>query len=172
MSLGFYLATHQPLRLANTKNADTLDLNSLTDLEKNAPQLLEDLTKNLGIDQNNIDPSEKLFVILPEKFDEQPFEIIAETEPETIARYTKTPFLYYIDIYNWDNFYPSLSEYLLTLNQSFELWLIWENKFEPEDVSITKLNNLTEKNIADIFGDNEYLHPIVGIYHYEMTPSE
>ncbi|MBO0453907.1 hypothetical protein [Candidatus Enterococcus murrayae] len=92
------------------------------------------------------------------------FTVTRDQDEGVIHKYTTKPFVYYIDIYSWKNFYEYFSDYLKSLNSPFELWKIWEDSYEYEDLITTKIESLDTQTLEKIFGLNEYLDPIVGIY--------
>ena len=61
-------------------------------------------------------------------------------------------------------FYPHLSDYLKNLNSSFELWKIWEDEVDLQSVETRQITKLDVKTLSKIFGSNDFLNPIVGIY--------
>ena len=163
MSVGFYIATSEKVR--ETEATSSLELLSLNDLKKlvNYPSIQAQLETNLGIDLGGVDHNEKLFVF-PNKLGEL-FSVTIEKETSTIHKYTNKPYLYYVDIYEWEGFYDAFSHYLKSVSQPFELWKIWEDRFEPNAVKVLPLTSLTPAYLEKTFGINEYLTPIMGIFH-------
>lgn len=162
MSVGIYITSYQKLK--QTPVSSNLELFSLSELRQlnNFEEIVSDLENNLGINVKKVDPNEKMFVF-PNDMDET-FSVKRDKEEGTINRYTNSPFIYYVDVYEWENFYGPFSEYLQSLNVSFELWKIWEDKVELNDLKTIKLVSLDSQSLEKIFGLNDYLDPIVGIY--------
>lgn len=60
--------------------------------------------------------------------------------------------------------FTPFSEYLQSINGSFELWEIEEDKVELKDLRTIKLVSLDSQSLERILDLNDYLNPIVGIY--------
>lgn len=162
MSVGMYISSYHKLK--GTPKSKPQDLYSLNELKKleNYSKIISDLETNLDIDTEKINPNEKMFVF-PNDLDEI-FSVTREKDEGTINQYTEKPFIYYVDIYNWEEFYEPFSEFLQSLNAPFELWKIWEGKVEVSDLRTVELSDLNSYCLEKIYGLNEYLDPIVGIH--------
>ena len=162
MTVGIYLASYHKLAIKPKTNASaSLSFNELCRLQDDAA-ILQDMETNLGIKVNEIDPNEKMFVLLQD--DEETFSIQRDREKGTIDRYTDKPFIYYITIYDWDRVYTPLTEYLQTLDVPFELWRIWEGKAELGDLERITVKKVNKQTVKKVIGANEYLNPIVGCF--------
>ncbi|MGG5372301.1 hypothetical protein [Enterococcus sp. AZ196] len=162
MSIGMYLVSNHKLKISShIVSSEFMSLNDLR-RQENFASILTDLKKNFAIDPKNVDPEEKIF-LLPDD-SEEIFTVTKDQDEGVIHKYTTKPFVYYIDIYSWKNFYEYFSDYLKSLNSPFELWKIWEDSYEYEDLITTKIESLDTQTLEKIFGLNEYLDPIVGIY--------
>ncbi|MDU5511794.1 hypothetical protein [Enterococcus gilvus] len=162
MTVGIYLASYHKLAITLKTNASaSLSFNELCRLQDDAA-ILQDMETNLGIKVNEIDPNEKMFMLLQD--DEETFSIQRDREKGTIDRYTDKPFIYYITIYDWDRVYTPLSEYLQTLDVPFELWRIWEGKAELGDLERITVKKVYKQTVKKVIGANEYLNPIVGCF--------
>lgn len=162
MSIGMYIASFYDLKIENSSSSS--ELFSINDLKKfeNYADLISNLKVNMGIDIKEIDPTEKIFVF-PEESEEN-FSVKRDKDDGTINKYTTKPFIYYVDIFSWKNFYEKFSELLKNINAPFELWLIWEDKYEANDLKTFELHSIDPLTLERVFGLNEYLDPIVGIY--------
>lgn len=162
MTVGIYLASYHKLAITSKTNASaSLSYNELCRLQDDAA-ILQDMETNLGIKVNEIDPNEKMFMLLQD--DEETFSIQRDREKGTIDRYTDKPFIYYITIYDWDRVYTPLTEYLQTLDVPFELWRIWEGKAELGDLERITVKKVNKQTVKKVIGANEYLNPIVGCF--------
>ncbi|AXG37327.1 hypothetical protein EGCR1_00835 [Enterococcus gilvus] len=162
MTVGIYLASYHKLAITSKTNASaSLSYNELCRLQDDAA-ILQDMETNLGIKVNEIDPNEKMFMLLQD--DEETFSIQRDREKGTIDRYTDKPFIYYIAIYDWDHVYAPLTEYLQTLDVPFELWRIWEGKAEQDDLERITMKEVNKRTVKKVIGANEYLNPIVGCF--------
>lgn len=132
MSLGMYLASDH--KLTTPPRPEPLDLLSLNDLKKmeNHASVISELKKNLGIDPKAVDPNEKMFVLLDD--DEEVFTVTRDRDEGTIHQYTEKPYIYCVDNYDRQKFFGPFSDYLQSLERPFELWTIWEGKFELDDL--------------------------------------
>ncbi|MFR3687144.1 MAG: hypothetical protein ACLTXM_19150, partial [Enterococcus sp.] len=136
-------------------------LNELKELENHSAMLV-DLEKNLGIDVKAIDSDEKIFVLLDES--DAGFSVIRDRENGTITSYTDRPFIYYVDVYDWEKFYQPFSQYLQSLETPFELWKIWEGKLEVHELKRVQIGELSVSRLEELYEMDTYLHPIVGTY--------
>lgn len=162
MSVGIYIASYQKLtQTPVSSDSELFSLNELCRLD-NFEEIVSDLENNLGINVKNVDPDEKMSVLLNDL--DETFSVKRENEESTINRYTNRPFIYYVDVYDWGNFYGPFSEYLQSINGSFELWEIEEDKVELKDLRTIKLVSLDSQSLERILDLNDYLNPIVGIY--------
>lgn len=162
MSIGMYLASDH--RLATTPQSASSELLSINDLKKyeNYAMLISNLKTNLGIDPQASDPNEKLFVLLDEE--EEVFSVTRDRDEGTINQYTDKPFIYYVDIYNWEQFYHSFANYLQSLEAPFELWKVWEGTVDLQALETVQLDKLNEQALEKLFGNNEYMNPVVGVH--------
>lgn len=164
MSIGIYIASFYDLKIRETADQGS-EYYSINDLKMfdNYSDIIADLKANLSLDFKKIDESEKIFLFPDET--EESFSVKRERDSRgVIWQYTDRPFIYYIDIYSWDNLYKELSELLQPINFPFELWLIWEDSYEADDLKKVKLDSLDPLTLEKSFGINEYLDPIVGFY--------
>lgn len=162
MSIGMYLASDH--RLTTTPQSASSELLSINDLKKyeNYATLISNLKTNLGIDPQASDPNEKLFVLLDDE--EEVFSVMRDRDEGTINQYTDKPFIYYVDIYNWEQFYHSFANYLQSLQVPFELWKNWEGTVDLQALETVQLDELNEQALEKLFGNNEYMNPVVGVY--------
>ncbi|MDT2600814.1 hypothetical protein P7D85_13585 [Enterococcus hulanensis] len=162
MSIGMYLASDH--KLTTTPQSASSELLSINDLKKyeNYATLISNLKTNLGIDPQASDPNEKLFVLLDDE--EEVFSVMRDRDEGTINQYTDKPFIYYVDIYNWEQFYQSFANYLQSLQAPFELWEIWEGTVDLQALETVQLDELNEQALEKLFGNNEYSNPVVGVY--------
>ncbi|PAB00476.1 hypothetical protein [Enterococcus canintestini] len=163
MSIGFYFATDSKINLE--ENTECSGMISINDIMKfaNADNLISDFVKNMEIDLSNIDKDDKIFTIIEDEKKAQPFNVIKDSGDGIISKYTAKKNIYYLDLYSWNFFYDRLSEFLIRSSDSFELWMIWEDKYEIEDLVTVKLKYLDSNYLEKVYGKNEYLNPIVGI---------
>ena len=61
-----------------------------------------------------------------------------------------------------NSFYFDFSEYLKDYDFSFEIWKIWEDLYEPENVKVLDFVSISQENLKMIVEDNSYTFPIVG----------
>ncbi|MEG0078536.1 MULTISPECIES: hypothetical protein [Enterococcus] len=164
MSIGFYLATNSRINLEeNTEYSEMISINEIVKFA-NSDNLISDFEKNIGIDLSDIDKDDKIFTIIEDEKQVQPFNVIKDSGDGVISKYTAKKNIYYIDLYNWNSFYDRLSEFLISVSIPFELWMIWEDKYEIEALVTINLENLDSNYLEKVYGKNEYLNPIVGIY--------
>ncbi|MGX7196219.1 hypothetical protein [Enterococcus olivae] len=162
MSVGMYLASDRKLNVEKKNNTDTFY--SLDELKKfdNSRSIISDIKSNLELNIYELDPKEKIFTFLNDN--DKHFQVEENIDIGAINSYSQKPYIYYIDVFDWNLFYPYLSEYLKNLNSSFELWKIWEDEIDLESVEIRQISKLDTKTLSKIFGRNDFLNPIVGIY--------
>lgn len=162
MSLGMYLASNHKLTTPpQPESADLLSLNDLKKLE-NYTTIVSELKTNLGIDPKAVDPNEKMFVFLDD--DEEAFSVTRDRDEGTIHQYTDKPYIYSVAIYDFQQFFEPFSDYLQCLQPPFELWKIGEGRFEPDDLETVRIDTLDKPNLEKLFGIDDYLNPIVGVY--------
>lgn len=170
MSIGLYLATNSRVNIQAfiQKNPTLYSLNELHTQDKSGLAVLEtriDLNRKNN-DSNilaNIDANEKIFMYLEENRVDS-FTISRDRDPGIIANYTSKQYIYYFQINHWDSFYQKLAVFLGTLCISFELWLIGEDRYEPDELVSVQLISLEPSYLEEIYGFNEYFNPIVGNY--------
>ncbi|MBX8938618.1 hypothetical protein [Enterococcus gilvus] len=162
MSIGMYLASDH--RLTTTPQSASSELLSINDLKKyeNYATLISNLKTNLGIDPQASDPNEKLFALLDDE--EEVFSVTRDRDEGTINQYTDKPFIHYVDIYNWEQFYHSFANYLQSLQAPFELWKIWEGIVDLQALETVQMDELNEQALEKLFGNNEYMNPVVGVH--------
>ena len=162
MSIGMYLASDGKLNVK--KMNDTNTFYSLDDLKKfdNSSSIISDIKSNLGLNIYELDSKEKIFTFLNDN--DEYFQVEETVDIGVINSYTQKPYIYYIDVFDWKLFYPHLSDYLKNLNSSFELWKIWEDEEDLQSVETRQITKLDVKTLSKIFGSNDFLNPIVGIY--------
>lgn len=164
MSIGFYLATNSRINLEeNTEYSEMISINEIVKFA-NSDNLISDFEKNIGIDLIDIDKDDKIFTIIEDEKQVQPFNVIKDSGDGVISKYTAKRNIYYIDLYNWNFFYDRLSEFLISASIPFELWMIWEDKYEIESLITVNLKYLDSNYLEKVYGKNEYLNPIVGIF--------
>ncbi|MDU5334665.1 hypothetical protein [Enterococcus sp.] len=162
MSLGMYIASdHKLTTPPQPESGDLLSLNDLKKLE-NHTSVISELKTNLGIDPKEVDPNEKMFVFLDD--DEEAFSVTRDRDAGTIHQYTDKPYIYSVAIYDCQNFFDPFSDYLQSLQPPFELWKIGEGRFEPDDLKAVRIDTLNKQNLEKLFGFDDYLNPIVGVY--------
>lgn len=162
MSIGIYIASYHKINVPFSREpSEILSVNDLRKLE-NYTDIVADLKKNLVIDVSDLDPNEKLFMFLDESAES--FSIKRDKDSGTINSYTDKPFIYYVDVYSWENFYEPFTDFLRTINAPLELWRIWEDEYEIDDLKTVKLDSLDAVTLKKEFGMYDYFGPIVGIY--------
>lgn len=162
MSQGMYIVSDH--KLTTPPRPESVDLLSLNDLKKleNHTSVISELKTNLGIDLKEVDPKEKRFVFLDD--DEEAFSVTRDCDAGTIHQYSDKPYIYFVNIYDCQKFFAPFSDYLQSLQPSFELWKIGEGSFEPDDLKAVCIDTLDKQNLEKLFGLDDYLNPIVGVY--------
>lgn len=90
------------------------------------------------------------------------FEIIQDTDSQTISKYTHKKYYYEIRITNPTSFYSDLISYLNNYSVPYEIWRIWEGDFNSDNLEVFDICNLSEKDLEHLIESNTYSHPKVG----------
>lgn len=164
MSIGLYIITSEEFQ-EFIKNDDFESLNELLQKGYSQKELLQYL-KNMGINAKEINPNEKIFYIDDDQFSLS-FQIIKTLNNDTINKYlkymkTKSCYCYEVIIEKPDIFYSEFLSYLKSYNVSFEIWKIWEDLYEPENIKIFNFQSISEQNLKIIIENNCYINPILG----------
>lgn len=173
MSIGIYLASYQKLK-QTPRSTNCLQEFSVNELRKldNFAEIALSIESDLGMMLKDIDPNEKMFVFLEEEDLAEKFSVKRDRDKGTINHYTDQPFIYHVDIYDWKNFYREFSEYLQSLNSSFELWKIREDEVALADLKKIELLNLDSRSLERILDGDEYWDPLVCNYDLYRNLSE
>ena len=161
MSIGLYIVANEEFQEI-TKDDDFKTLDELLQIGYSKKELV-DFLENMGIDAKEINHNEKVFYI-----DNTPnslsFQIFTEVDGRTIDKYIKKnyKYCYVIFIEDLNSFYFDFSEYLKDYDFSFEIWKIWEDLYEPENVKVLDFVSISQENLKMIVEDNSYTFPIVG----------
>ena len=161
MSIGLYIVANEEFQEI-TKDDDFKTLDELLQIGYSKKELV-DFLENMGIDAKEINHNEKVFYI-----DNTPnslsFQIFTEVDGRTIDEYIKKnyKYCYVIFIEDLNSFYFDFSEYLKDYDFSFEIWKIWEDLYEPENVKVLDFVSISQENLKMIVEDNSYTFPIVG----------
>ena len=161
MSIGLYIVANEEFQEI-TKDDDFKTLDELLQIGYSKKELV-DFLENMGIDAKEINHNEKVFYI-----DNTPnslsFQIFTEVYGITIDKYIKKnyKYCYVIFIEDLNSFYFDFSEYLKDYDFSFEIWKIWEDLYEPENVKVLDFVSISQENLKMIVEDNSYTFPIVG----------
>lgn len=161
MSIGLYIVANEEFQEI-TKDDDFKTLDELLQIGYSKKELV-DFLENMGIDAKEINHNEKVFYI-----DNTPnslsFQIFTEVDGRTIDKYIKKnyKYCYVIFIEDLNSFYFDFSEYLKDYDFLFEIWKIWEDLYEPENVKVLDFVSISQENLKMIVEDNSYTFPIVG----------
>jgi hypothetical protein len=164
MSIGLYIVVNKELQEL-TREDDFHSLNELLHEGYSKKELINTL-KNLGIDGKEINPDDKIFCI--DIMDSSiSFQIVRDLGGNTINKYlsymeSKSIYCYEIVIDDLERFYPEFMNYLKTVDFPFEIWKIWEDLYEPDDIKVFNFANISERHLKMIIEDNTYVNPILG----------
>lgn len=157
MSKGLYLVSNHSFK--EQVNHSLFSLNEMIDSGYSYTDL-EKYFQNWWFDLADINPYEKVFYL--EEKNEFTFEIIQDTDPQTISKYTHQKYYYEVRITNPTSFYSDLVSYLNNYSIPYEIWCIWEGEFDPDNLEVFDICNLSEKDLKNLIEDDTYLNPKVG----------